>query len=184
MLVQHHSPRIHHVAATDPSTAEPRKYLPQSRKTSVIVPIRAGTAVQFDVVGRQFRHHKGIVELRQEAIVLRGRVAGGVHQPGLEFESRDVAPLAEAAVGEQPLDLFRLAVEAPPEVGEVLGVEVALRDFVAHTVWFGAWGARMFGYWGGVRNAVSCLGTATDSVSLPFDALRACGSRGTLSDAR
>ena len=40
MLVQHHSQRIHHVAATYPSTAEPRKYLPQSRKTSVIVPIR------------------------------------------------------------------------------------------------------------------------------------------------
>ena len=44
MLVQQHSPRIHHVAATYPSTAEPRKYLPQSRKTSVIVPIRSSTS--------------------------------------------------------------------------------------------------------------------------------------------
>ena len=51
MLVQHHSQRIHHVAATYPSTAEPRKYLPQSRKTSVIVPIRLRILGDVDAEG-------------------------------------------------------------------------------------------------------------------------------------
>ena len=53
MLVQHHSQRIHHVAATYPSTAEPRKYLPQSRKTSVIVPIRIRIAGRSVVGGSE-----------------------------------------------------------------------------------------------------------------------------------
>ena len=90
MLVQHHSPRIHHVAATYPSTAEPRKYLPQSRKTSVIVPIRRLAVLTGMVMGSGSRFPRSCGDAINKLGRRQAQAVGDRGPQGSPLQTRDL----------------------------------------------------------------------------------------------
>ena len=76
--------------------------------------------------------------------MLRQGIALVVNQPGFEFETGNVAALAEPGRGELLGQEFRFLVQAEPEDAEVLGVEMTARNLVAHGASLKQW----FGYGG------------------------------------
>ena len=59
-----------------------------------------GAAVQFHVEAGQFRHHQRVVQAFEKLVIPGQRIALAVHQPGFQFETGDVATLAETGRSE------------------------------------------------------------------------------------